>query len=72
MHEWGTELCQCTEHDILFSFFYVIDLETSTSIDYEYIFQQSSSATLKQQLIITLLIYSHPGQIVMLSINWVL
>ena len=41
---------------ILFSFFYVIDIETSTSIDYEYIFQQSSSTVLKQQLIIMLLI----------------
>ena len=41
---------------ILFSFFYVIDVETSTSIDYEYIFQQSSSATLKQQLVMMLLI----------------
>lgn len=41
---------------ILFSFFYVIAIETSTSIDYEYIYQQSSSTALKQQLFIVLLI----------------
>jgi len=41
---------------ILFSFFYVIDIETSSGTDYEYIFQQSGSMAPKQQVFLMILI----------------
>ena len=38
-----------------FSCIFVIDVETSSGIDFEYVFQQSGSMALKQQVFLTLL-----------------
>ena len=40
---------------ITFSCIFLIDVETSSGIDFEYVFQQSGSMALKQQVFLTLL-----------------
>ena len=44
-----------TDGQITFSCIFLIDVETSSGIDFEYVFQQSGSMALKQQVFFTLL-----------------
>ena len=40
---------------VTFNCIFIIDVETSSNIDFEYVFQQSGSMALKQQVFLTLL-----------------